>query len=1364
MDGIPPELLLDRMAAQANKWADSLIDLGSRNTLLYFKDTKSGTLDLTGAPEAALGAVHNGQKIRFGSLFPEVEAHREACLRARSLRRKIVELDEEQGVEAGRLALGLLRVAAPTTRGTSPVPPLRAPLLLRPVTISTRTISENDFSLQIDGEAEINPVLPYALGRQYGLEADIDDLTDKLNAAIEEAALPGDQVAAAYRILEHVLLANGLTPQLEERTVVGIFSFDRLPMVQDLRRSVSLLAGHQVIAALANDEAAKTGLLDRAAGYAAEHADEIEPRTEFLVLDADASQQKAISTVLAGHHLVIEGPPGTGKSQTIANIIASLAAQGRRVLFVAEKRAAIEAVTDRLAQVDLDGLVFDLHGNKLNRREIAQQLQQALERAGNELQPPRDGLHDRLGEFRAKALLHKDELHRPHEPWQLSAYEAIGRLTGRSDSHATRFRLRGSQLVALHGASVKQATDDLHRYVVLQGLVIRRGESPWARTSARTQDQIEHALDGLDKLASRTLRDTRREIESLVEAAGLRKASNVTEWRMLLGLMHGVTRTLEVFHSQVFGPGLDDLVAATGNGAYRRANNHPISWLGRRRLVKVARNLRRDGLRDRRALHSALSEAQSQAVHWQGASVGGKGPYAVPSLDRAMRDLDDLHKQLAAVALCADIVDGWEGKPADDVAETIQRLDGQRTTLQNMPEVNSCRDRLEAAGLAPLLDELAERQADPQTALDVFDFAWWSSILDEVRSRSRHLRTFTGTEHDRTVEGFRRTDKDHLTRNAARVRYKVATNLRQTRDANQDQSALVRQQAYRKIRHLPLRKLVEKAPDVLLAAKPCWAMSPLVVSRVLPAARLFDVVVFDEASQVPPYDAITSIMRARQVVVAGDPHQLPPTSFFTRVLSGTSDDEDEEEQDADLDSFESLLEMLSGSLPDSGRVRLRWHYRSADERLIAFSNHNIYQDDLVTFPGTALESPIRLEVVDGRTGPGQKGSAPEEVAKVVELVLDHAVNHPEMSLGVIAMGQSHAERIQLALSRAWVQRPELEPFFNPEAGPGRRFFVKNLERVQGDERDAIILSIGYAKQASGRLPMQFGPLNRDGGERRLNVAITRARRSMTVVASFSHEDFDPSSLHATKNSGPELLRQFLQYCSHRGELDRVGKRETAYELNGFERDVQGSLEREGITVVPQWGVSDYRIDFALTHPGRPGQMVLAVETDGDSYHRAASARDRDRLRQSHLENLGWRFHRIWASDWFRDPAAETARAVRAWQESVQAADDLRDRGAKPAREVAAAETTRPFRSIDQAEPTRGPRPRLPVGERIGDYSDADLRALFRWLLSDGLQLDRDTRVRQAMDELGFKKLGKVIEANLTRAFTAVQRQIDRETP
>jgi hypothetical protein len=446
-------------------------------------------------------------------------------------------------------------------------------------------------------------------------------------------------------------------------------------------------------------------------------------------------------------------------------------------------------------------------------------------------------------------------------------------------------------------------------------------------------------------------------------------------------------------------------------------------------------------------------------------------------------------------------------------------------------------------------------------------------------------------------------------------------------------------------------------------------MSPLVVASVLPAGRWFDVVIFDEASQIPPAQAISAISRATQVVVAGDERQLPPTSFFTAAVE---DDSPAGVASPPLtDGDESILDVLSVALPIR---RLSWHYRSQDERLISFANAQLYDGALVTFPGTSGESVLRLEVVDG-SAPVQPGleaieSTPAEVDHVVQLVLSHARNRPGESLGVIALGIRHAENIEEALRVALAANPSESEFFDEDRQ--ERFFVKNLERVQGDERDAIILSIGYGKTPHGRMLHRFGPLNLEGGERRLNVAITRARRRMTVVSSFAAAELDPVRLKAR---GAIMLRDFLLYAAAGGAVIPA-RAKAAAQLDPLVANLAVRLRAEGLVVHAGYGASAQRLDLAVEDPQRPGRVLVAVEADGLGYAAMSSTRDRDRLRVEQLRRLGWKHVRIWSTDLFRNPARDVARVIAA----VHSASASRPSspGAEPAKRQSA-----------QSQPTEG---------------------------------------------------------------------------
>jgi very-short-patch-repair endonuclease len=543
------------------------------------------------------------------------------------------------------------------------------------------------------------------------------------------------------------------------------------------------------------------------------------------------------------------------------------------------------------------------------------------------------------------------------------------------------------------------------------------------------------------------------------------------------------------------------------------------------------------------------------------------------------------------------------------------------------------------------------------------------------------------------------------------------------------------------------------APNVLGALKPCWAMSPLVVSQLLPPEKCFDVVIFDEASQVTPADAVGALMRAERAVVAGDPKQLPPTSFFAVTSGGGDDDEahaEELEGPAALTrDFESVLHVMTSLLPPPRGTRtLGWHYRSKDERLIAFSNAQpaLYDWSLTTFPGVLGDEcldHVLVPFVPGRVG--QEESVGDEVAEVVRLVREHARLRPTESLGVIAMGIKHANRISEALRTARAEDDDLDALMNE--GAKEPVFVKNLERVQGDERDAIILSIGYGKNSKGRLLHRFGPINNEGGERRLNVAITRARSRMTVVSSFSSDDMDPTKL---RSEGAKMLCRYLQYAESRGaDLGNVAKDKP--DLNPFERDVRDQLVAAGIPLVPQFGCSGYWIDYAAQHPTRPGRMVLAVECDGATYHSSATARDRDRLRQDHLERLGWHFHRIWSGDWFHHREREVERAVAAYRDAVARSDQATVTVEDPA--GPAPHTTSPA-----PQPARVGNQPIPPGYSITEYTQRELERLIDWIESDTLLRTEDQLLAEAIRLLGFQKRGSRIVPALTTAIHSSRRK------
>jgi very-short-patch-repair endonuclease len=727
-----------------------------------------------------------------------------------------------------------------------------------------------------------------------------------------------------------------------------------------------------------------------------------------------------------------------------------------------------------------------------------------------------------------------------------------------------------------------------------------------------------------------------------------------------------------------------------------------------------------------RTLLNELDELQNLSSHYRTLTGTNASP-------RVPADLEALSVWVERARTClASVREVLPACPADDLADVAafsERVVSDSATAVRLPSLNEVVSALEALGLRPLVEELRRSGRPAASWAQVFHMAWLASCLDKVLLEESALAGFDGRVHDRFSADFRRLDRERIEVAVGRVRRAHAEHLVATMNAFSDQANLIKHEGAKKRRIMPLRRLFEHAPNVLTALHPCWMASPLSVSQLLPPGEYFDLVLFDEASQILPHDAISSLMRAKHAVVAGDRHQLPPTTFFAT----TEDDEEESEEAGGTEGFESLLDVFHAFAPT---WTLDWHYRSRDEALIAFSNRHIYADRLVTFPSAQRDSSVNHVPVAWTPGAdGQEDSPGAEVEQVVALILRHAETRPDETLGVISMGIKHARRIEAKLEAVRRRRPDLDGFFSPERK--ERFFVKNLERVQGDERDVIILSIGYGKDSAGKLPYRFGPLLYEGGERRLNVAISRARNAMTVVSSFSHVDMDPQRSTAR---GVELLRLYLEYASSGGKnLGQTTQQVVA--PNPFEVGVQEALESRGLKVVPQWGSSRYRIDLVVCHPSEPGRFVLAIECDGASYHSAPTARDRDRLRQQHLEALGWHFCRIWSTDWFMRKDAEVQRVIKAYEASLALP--------APAGRRASSERTAfaPVRPV-------APRPQKPVvglGRKIQEFSPGELIAIVRWIKSDGLLRTDDDIIDEAIKCLGFKRRGKRIEDALREA-------------
>ena len=571
------------------------------------------------------------------------------------------------------------------------------------------------------------------------------------------------------------------------------------------------------------------------------------------------------------------------------------------------------------------------------------------------------------------------------------------------------------------------------------------------------------------------------------------------------------------------------------------------------------------------------------------------------------------------------------------VTECLERME----SVHDVARLNLQGAVCQSEGLQGVLEAAYQWSGGENALVDAYDRAWYEGLWERALKERTELASFDGAAHDQVRQNFQQLDRRILAHNRARLAQAHWERL--PRSQGGGQLAVLRRQFEMRRRHLPIRRLLERAGNPVQAIKPVFMMSPLSIAAYLsPGSIKFDLVVFDEASQVKPVDALGAVMRGGQVVVVGDSQQLPPTPFFETV--GQVDEYSEDEAASDIESILGLF-----AAQNAPSRMLRWHYRSRHDSLIAVSNHEFYGGELVLFPspdaGREDTGLFYHHLPDTVYGRGTTGTNPLEADAVARAVMEHAKTRPELSLGVAAFSMAQTRAVQDRLEELRREDPSGEAFFAAHAD--EPFFVKNLETVQGDERDVVMVSIGYGRAEDGRVDLNFGPLNREGGERRLNVLITRARLRCEVFTNMTEDDID---LERTQSQGVRSLRTFLAFArtgileSSAGEAAPARKPGPA---GRFQESVAGAVAEKGYLVAesPGWGTGT--VDLAVSDPEQPGRYILGIEFDGPSYESARSARDRDRLRPQVLEGLGWRLHRAWSPDWAGNPQRELERVLAA---------------------------------------------------------------------------------------------------------------------
>ena len=1331
-----------------DRWAEKLLDTGKRNNLINFKDTKASSAEVVYPncesvfSKCGVGHVfevfdpkisdddYSNDNIdketrklnrkEYVDLFSgKIKGEHKILVYAqtpnpltavKNIAKKEQEMLDETGINVSYLAFGFVRWNE--KEGSAVY--YNAPLLLVHINIIKGSILD-PITIEIsDDDIIVNPTFDYLLQAEYGFSLPAFEEGDSLASYYTKAA-------AAFQKMKWEII---------DECKIGNFSFLKINMYEDLKKNADLILSNGNVRAILGEAPVESDLSMTSEPGPVVKNPLIELHT---VVDADSSQIEAIEMAKSGKSFVLQGPPGTGKSQTITNIIAECLHDGKKVLFVSEKQAALNVVYNKLKQAGLDDFCLELHSHKANKKAVIGELNRTLEIPRTSVSPKANEEIRQKAAAQEKLDLYAEDLHKKRDGINRSLYQLFEQYAAKRNYPDLNLKINGipqnGQDYLMQAVSLLEQYSD---YMPSVGQNYR--ENPWygfnkpeIRFEEREVLKTDLSVldDGFAQLAA-----SAKEIETKYETPELSYADSC-RWKDIFSFLaetdvvtpallsrsaldHAVPYLTKMkdlsadicrLKEQLFGTYSEEIVnAIDASNLYDKLSGQFASAFTRlfssdyRNTVAQLQPYVKNGTKIKyhqavdctlklKELQSALSgfeEQESFVRDYLGSGYSGyetdwdhvfhsldilKNYYEsgvflgkIPQMSRHAFDKsrDEFRKEAEILQVeintVSEAVTRAQGFFDTDIVDLIKagccsahkKISGcvrDFDKLGNWISFMAVLKGLEDTDLTPFVDAVIREQIKPEDVTGAFEKAFYQQWIEYILFSVQGLSSFTRIKQDQAVQTFAAKDQIQYAISKQQIRSELSQkrpNLNMV--AGGSSVAVLRREGQKKRKQMPIRKLLAEIGDLVQLIKPCFLMSPLSVSTFLDSDKIsFDTVIFDEASQIFPQDAVGAIYRGKQLIVVGDSKQMPPSDFFTKDI----DIDDDDEEIGDVADFESILDICSSTF---NTERLNWHYRSHYEQLIAFSNLNFYNNTLVTFPSSSADH--KGIGVDYYYVPGvfdRKSRTNKEEAKfIVDLIFKNIEEYPERSLGVVAFSASQQSMIDQLLSKRRESDPSHEDFFNSDRA--EPFFVKNLETVQGDERDTIIFSVAYAKDSQGRFIHNFGPLNREGGERRLNVAVTRAKENVQLVASIHYTDIN---LNNTGAEGVRLLRAYLDYAQNGEEaLERIISVATEDHYDSyFEQEVCDFLRDNGFTVDTQVGCSGYRIDLGLRKPNS-SNYALAIECDGATYHCSKNARDRDRLRQQVLERMGWKFYRIWSTDWYRNKAVEKERLLQAAREAI----------------------------------------------------------------------------------------------------------------
>lgn len=1245
----PPPSTRPPVPATVTSLRRELTELGGPNTLIW-PSRDPHVVDLTTAHPGGVAMLLSGRDARLSDLVREPGALLRVQRHAARLAEHVDRIQQEHGVHTCFLTMGSASWDVPGEQ-ERPI----APILLRRAGLR-RLRPGPDFALDLADHVEVNPaLLTYlrgalrldldgtelvALGRNDGSGFNPSPVYDELRRRCAE--LPG------LNITPRILIASYPYGKAEALADLAAFADpDELPERSPAR---ALLAGTPIAARREPDSTAA-----------------------MAVSDVTSDQQAVLDRIAAGESLFVDAPPSTGAAGLVAATIATAAARGRSVLLLTEKHAAIRGVSAELERCGLSDLLLhvDDPAAPVDPAVVVERWPARLPEDERSYASP----GRRAAESARLLEGHTEAMHAKREPWGVSiadAHDAIVVLGTRRPAPRSRVRLTGETLAAIDPAARDALATQLTGVAARRAWRPNRQEQPWSGARLHTHDDVDDVLAAVERLRGSEgglarLRSTIREVFADIAEP---RAAYPAEHGRFLSSIEEIRDTLEIFRPEVFDTPLDDLLAVT-SPAGAPTGGEPFGLFERRRLRSQASKLLRPG-RPPADLHGALRLASEQRRSWSRLTGGGGRPRIPTDIDRAHSAYERVYADLTHVgSVLRDTPAGGDllDTPWDELERRLDDLAKDAAGARAVPAVIDDLDEVRARGLGELVDDLAARRVEPRDVGDEVRFVWWTSVLTEA-SRDERYAGITGDRLDEALQTFIEADRASLGANAART---AARQREHFHRVGRRMRAVAREiaQAHEGQRESPVwHEAVERWGGLLRAAAPAWAMTPFVVGQVLPSRERFDLVIVDDASRTTLARAFSGIARGSQLLVIGDRGQLPPHTWSADAGVTTAET-----------TLTSLADLAATVLPTQP-LRESAYPRPQVTTRIGHSAANA-----VVHPPTPRErEDVRLVqvtgegVLDERTGLVE--STPSEVEEVVAQVRAHLSEDPHGSLGVVTFGRVHAERVSHAVAELLDAHPQLAAATRALPEP---FVVKPADRWQREQRDRIIVSVGFGRTPQGRVVERLGDLSSPVGERLVLLAATRARRSTTWVTTFAPEDLQgktsesskPSETSKSGNSstgskgsksskgsqsgtsagnrtddtapGHRALRSLLTSISAGTAVQEPGGSELSPLLAGF---VQ-RLRDAGLVVHTGVGEGDHRIDIAVADPRDHSRLLVAVDVDGPSYAGLASTRQRDRILVERLLDLGWHHLRLWAVDIFADPARQEAQVLRAVRKATE---------------------------------------------------------------------------------------------------------------